>query len=243
MSEAYWLGGYHQDVALPSDVEDRLLFAERYQLLTALTGKFGLTAARLNRVDWFTGRMNGLYKREALGENGPRAPLAFLWPNLPLLSHSLLRNACAGLAAEEATLIAMVEKNQTAAEAALLGSPAAVGVYNLAPQSRLVAHMSAGWETSPLADTFEAVASFLKKLEVDPAELTSLALASPVSSDKIEKPEVWKDAAWFSAPIEQGVLTPLNWLAAKLQADTPALGLLVSLSADHRALFTLVERV
>jgi hypothetical protein len=243
MSEAYWFGGLHRDWLVPSNDDVDRLFTERQQTLTSLTGKFGLKPARLNRVDWFTGQMNGLYRREALPEGLSTAPLSFLWPALPLFSHAILQNACAGLILEENSLAALVEENQTSVEAALLGSPAAVGKYNLIPHARMRAHFSAGWAVDPLLNGFEPISAALEKLDVEPASIAALAFNGPFPLEEIKRPEVWRETPCCPIPSEKSLLPALNWLAETLRDSEGSAGLLISFSADHRALFTLVEKV
>ncbi|MHC1782976.1 MAG: hypothetical protein AB9891_09515 [Anaerolineaceae bacterium] len=243
MSEAYWFGGLNRNWTLPSEVDAGRLVNYRLELLTSLTAKFGLVPARLNRVDWFTEQMNGLYRREALPAENNAVPLSFLWPALPFFSHTILQNACAGLILEESSLVALAEENQADVETVLLGSPAAVGKYNLVPHARIRAHFSAGWTGDPLLDSFESVSTALKRLAVEPVSIAALAFSGLIPPEEIKRPEVWQDTPSSPSYSKKGLLPALNWLAETMRDGEGSAGLLISFSADRRALFTLVEKV
>lgn len=227
----------------PPDAGVEKIASGRRRLLDSLAGEFGLQPSRLERVDWFTTQMEGLYNRETLFDEDGASPLTFLWPALPLLSHTVLENTCAALTQETASLAALVEEGKTLSEAALLGAPAAVGKYNLEPHARLRAHFSAAWVNDPLPDCFTRLKPVLDRLEVDPAAIAALAISGPFTAEELRRPPPWQDMPAYANPSGHGVLPALNWLAETLRASGDDAGLLASFTEDRRALFTLVEKV
>jgi hypothetical protein len=243
MSEAYWFGGIRFEHVLPPEAEAERIASGHRHLLDALAGEFGLQIARLERVDWFTTRMEGLYSRESILEGFGSSPLTFLWPALPLISHTMLENACAALSQETACLAALVEEGKSMSEAALLGAPAAVGKYNLEPHARLRAHFGAAWVNDALPDCLPRLFSVLDRLEVDPAAIAALAFSGPLSAEELRRPPLWQDVPTNAKPSLHGILPALNWLAETLHASGGNAGLLASFTEDRRAMFTLVEKV
>jgi hypothetical protein len=245
MSEAYWICGHHQEADQATPLDDRQpLDGRRFQFLAELTSQSGLQPNQLDRLDWLTDQMAGLYQREALALDGKKPIPTFLWPVLPLINHTLLQTACASLIQEETHLTALGEEIQGNSDAVLLGSPFSVGKYNLVPHARFICHFSSVWIANPLTDSLHTILSYLKKQEVDPQAVTCFAINGLIHPGTIEKPEIWQDANWlFTTPPEKGILASLNNLVERLQTTGAAFGLLASFSADHRALFTLIERI
>lgn len=227
----------------PPDAEAEWIASGRRRLLDSLAGEFGLQIPRLERVDWFTPRMEGLYSRETILEGFGSSPLTFLWPALPLISHTVIENICAALTQETASLAVLVDEGKTMSEAALLGSPAAVGKYNLEPHARLRAHFSAAWVNDPLPDCLTRLFSVLDRMEVDPAAIAALAFSGPLSAEELRRPPLWQDVPAYANPSLHGVLPALNWLAETLRGSGGNAGLLASFTEDRRAMFTLVEKV
>jgi hypothetical protein len=227
----------------PPDAKAERIASGRRRLLDSLAGEFGLQLPRLERVDWFTARMEGLYSRETLLNGDGASPLTFLWPALPLLSHTVLENTCASLTQETAGLTALVEEGKTVSEAALLGAPAAVGKYNLEPHARLRAHFGAAWVNDPLPDCLPRLFSVLDRLEVDPAAIAALAFSGPYATEELRRPPLWQDVPANTNPSFHGILPALNWLAETLRGSGGDTGLLASFTKDRRAMFTLVEKV
>lgn len=245
MSEAYWISGQHQAVDLTTSPNDRqshdgLVF----QFLAELTSQSGLLPNQLDRLDWFTDRMAGLYSRETLNLDAKKSKPTFLWPILPLLSHAMLQTVCAGLILEETNLTVLGEEIQENFAAVLLGSPYSVGKYNLVPHARFTSHFSSVWASDPLTDSLNTILIYLKKHEVDSQTVNCFAINSPLNPDTTQKPEIWQSADWqFTSQPERGILSSLNNLVERLQITSSTFGLLASFSTDHRALFTLVERI
>jgi hypothetical protein len=188
---------------------------------SAVLQRAGVRAAWLDEV-------HRLDPGEPLNLIGLNAPW-FAWDARSPADHKLLLLASSQLLAASRRLILLLQGDSCV----LLGSPEAVGRYNLLPKARLLAHYESGSEP-PLADWLAAVLTDQPDPEGEPPPapgLIALAGDAPVASE-LPLP------ALEAAPL----LAALNQLVMALQSGDPA-GLLVSLPAAGPRLATRVERI
>lgn len=192
--------------------------------LQDLLRKAGARPAWLAEVHW-------------LGAPLPAAPEGrpfFAWPDYPLLPFFVLQSALRGLQSGATDLVALGQSTGENAAALLLGSPAAVGRWNLPPLARLSPlALPAAQPTAFLAEALRAASGLLP-------EDARLSLACLNGLPEIDPHSLPEGLALLLA--DEPALARVALLVTELAATQQDFALLAGAS-EHGGLAFLVERV
>ncbi len=153
----------------------------------------------------------------------------FHWPLDKSAAHRLLHFTCQTLESGDLDLLLMVSGDK----AAVLGSPRAIGRWNLLPRAAL----SARFSYSPAAPPGEFLPALALQLAAAEIDSQSAGLAAAIEGEPFALTPAFPEVTWLP-PTQADLVKQLNTLCAALELHSANLGLLFS-----PGLATLIERV
>jgi hypothetical protein len=223
VSEAYWLGGVEFDGNADAD----------------LAGMLQRTLARAHvRSQWLDAAC--WLDRETAEAGAPVLAPDLPWlgyPPAPLLAHLALHDAARCLELNETSLMLVVCGSGSAAAAAVLASPQAVGKWNLLPDALLAERL-----LFTVPDGQAVQPPLARALERHNRSLEEIACLANVTAEA-DEPTLTGLPDGIQTLCEANLIAALNRLARKLSEQQAEAGLLFSRRPGQPCLATLVERV
>lgn len=164
----------------------------------------------------------------------------FQWPSGGLLPHFVLNACCRSIEAGEVDLAVLIEETQSGYTLLVLGSPKAVGKYNLPPRARLGPYRFVpDGETS----VFSVVREFVQTSGMDPNEVQRIAAPGLQAQEDLDTNFPYARLLLDNFHKDETSFSILSTLVSQLETDRLRLGLLCSKHTRQPSLVTLVERL